>query len=439
MDYTQDEVLSFVQENDVKFVRLAFCDLFGRSRNIAIMADELPRAFHGGVSFDASAVPGFMKIQESDLFLQPDPATLAVLPWRPQQGRVARLLCDVHRPDGKLFEGGTGRELLRSTVQEAYDMGLSCQVGVECEFYLFQMDEAGCPTHIPQDRAGYLDMAPKDKGENVRREICLMLEQMGIRPESCHHEAGPGQNEIVLRHTGALEAADWVATLKPLIRAVAARNGLHACFLPKPLPDFSGSGMHINMSLFTAGGNLFRVGGEQHSPQAESFIAGILRRAVELTALLNPMPNSYQRLGQHEAPGFVSWSHQNRSQLIRIPAAQGEYARMELRSPDPSCNPYLAIALLLKAGLQGIEDGLPLEQSSRLDLYSAGDGETARYARLPQTLLEAVEAAEQSAFVQQALPQRARETLFAAQRAACQKAVPCQGRGAPLEDLLFDI
>ncbi len=412
MDYTVAEVLQFVEENDVKFIRLQFCDMFGAVKNIAIMADELPRAFEMGVSFDASAVKGFMNMEECDLYLHPDPSTLAVLPWRPQQGRVARFFCDVKRADGENFEGD-GRTLLKAAVKRAADKGYVCEIGSECEFYLFELDENGNPTKRPHDRAGYLDVAPLDRGENVRREICLTLESMGIKPESSHHEQGPGQNEVDFRHADALTAADNLVTFKTIVKTMANRNGLYASFLPKPLEDFSGNGLHINLSLLRGGLNLFKIGSNEHSQEAESFIAGILQRVREITLFLNPLMNSYQRFGLFEAPKYISWSHQNRSQLVRIPAEGGAAARMELRSPDPSCNPYFALALLIHAGLDGIEQGLELCAPANVNLYEADSATLSGFESLPETLLEAVHVARSSDFVKKYLPEKAAEKIFA--------------------------
>ena len=404
LNYTQQEVLQFVQENDVKFIRLAFCDIFGMMKNISIMAAELERAFDSGISFDASVVRGFMNVEESDLLLFPVPATLEVLPWRPQQGRVARFFCEIRHPNGRHFNGDS-RFLLQQTAEKMAGLGYRCQIGAECEFYLFEMDEHGQPTKIPHDQAGYLDIAPLDKGENVRREICLTLEEMGIRPESSHHEQGPGQNEIDFRYAEALLAADQLVTFKSVVKTIAAQNGLFASFLPKPLAHYSGSGMHINMSLAKNGVNIFRTDGQGHSPEAEHFIAGILSRITEITLFLNPLTNSYARFGQFEAPKYVTWSHQNRSQLIRIPAASGEQARMELRSADPACNPYLAFALLIEAGLEGIEQKRPLKAPSNFNIYQAAAKQMADVQALPATLAEAIAITKRSSFVKRVLPE----------------------------------
>lgn len=402
MTATVGEVLEFVKENDVKFIRLAFCDLLGRQKNISIMPDELPGAFERGIAFDAHAIKGFTDITKSDLLLVPDPATLSVLPWRPQQGRVVRFYCDIKNPDGSTFWGDT-RGILKSVLNNIDNKGYSCMVGAECEFYLFKTDENGEPTTIPFDSGGYLDVSPLDKGENVRREICLCLEEMGIKPETSHHEQGPGQNEIDFKFSDALSSADNLVTFKQVVKSIAARNGLFASFSPKPLPDKSGSGLHINLSLVQNGYNVFKLDGNEHSKVTESFIAGVLEKTPEITAFLNPLPNSYERLGSFEAPKYVSWSHGNRSQLVRIPAAQDERMRMELRSPDPATNPYLAFALVISAGFYGVENNLPLPESINVDLYNADKSITDKLVRLPGSLEDALMLVEKSDFIKSIL------------------------------------
>lgn len=398
MNSTVTDILDFVKENDVKFIRLSFCDLLGSQKNISIMPDELTEAFENGIPFDAHAIKGFTDITKSDLFLVPDPSTLSVLPWRPQQGRVARFICDIKNPDGSVFWGDT-RQILKSVLRSAEDKGYSCMVGAECEFYLFKTDENGDPTNIPFDNGGYLDVYPLDRGENVRREICLCLEDMGIKPETSHHEQGPGQNEIDFKFSDALSCADNFITLKQVVKSIAARNGLFASFSPKPLPGKSGSGLHINLSLSQRGSNIFKLGSGGSSEIAESFIAGVLQKAPEITAFLNPLPNSYERFGAFEAPKYVSWSHGNRSQLIRIPAARGERMRMELRSPDPATNPYLAFALVISAGFYGAENKLPLPEGLNVDLYAADSIVTDTLAHLPQNMEEALNLVKKSDFV----------------------------------------
>ena len=398
MNSTASEVLEFVKENDVKFIRLSFCDIFGTQKNISIMADELESAFETGVSFDAHAIRGFRDITRSDLLLFPDPVTLAVLPWRPGPGRVARFYCDIKNPDGSAFSHD-GRVILKQVVKRAENMGYVCKIGAECEFYILKTDEDGEPTGITLDRGGYLDISPLDKGEDIRREICLTLEEMGIKPEASHHEQGPGQNEIDFKFSDALSCADNLQAFKSVVKAIAARNGLFASFMPKPMLDAAGSGLHINLSLTQNGLNVFKNASEGHSHIAESCIAGILAKTPEITLFLNPLINSYERFGRFEAPKYVSWSHQNRSQLIRIPAAIGEKVRMELRSPDPSLNPYLAFALIIAAGLDGIENNAILPPAVDEDLYTADENITKTLARLPDSLEKAIVLAENSAFV----------------------------------------
>ena len=397
MTTTTHEVLEFVKENDVKFIRLAFCDLLGVQKNMSIMPEELPSAFENGVLFDAHAIKGFRDVTKSDLLLFPDPATLMVLPWRPGPGRVIRLYCDIRNPDKSVFQGDS-RYLLKRVIERCDQMGYVCKIGAECEFYLFKTDENGDPTKETLDNGGYLDISPLDKGENIRREICLSLEEMGIKPETSHHEQGPGQNEITFKFSDVLEAADNLLTFKSTVKAVAARNGLFASFMPKPMLNKSGSGLHVNMSLYQNGFNIFRNDGK-HSKIAESFIAGILEKTPDMTLFLNPIANSYERLGKDEAPKYVSWSHQNRSQLVRIPAAIKEKVRMELRSPDPSINPYLGFALILSAGLDGIDNKLSLPSAIDVDLYKADESIIRNLVLLPDTLDKAIELAKNSNFI----------------------------------------
>lgn len=392
--YSYDEVMTYCQEEDVKFIRLAFCDLTGRQKNIAIMPEELGRAFRYGISFDASAIPGFGDEVRSDLFLFPDPSTLSVLPWRSAQGQVVRMFCDIRRPDGSPFERDS-RRLLKKAVEAAKEMGITCYFGAEFEFYLFRTGENGEATRIPYDNAGYMDIAPEDKGENVRREICLTLVDMGIRPEGSHHEEGPGQNEIDFRYSDALTAADNAVTFQAVVKTIAMQSGLSACFSPKPLPDQSGNGLHINMSLQ----------GAKDQRQRDAFMAGILRHVREITAFLNPTEESYLRLGEKKAPRYVTWSPENRSQLIRIPAARGDAVRFELRSPDPGANPYIAYALLIYAGLEGIRTESSLCPPVNVNLFTAGPEVTDSLEALPASLPEALELARRSPLVARYMPE----------------------------------
>ncbi len=392
MNYSKEEVMQYVAEEDVKFIRLAFCDVFGKQKNISIMPEELPRAFEHGIAFDASAIAGFGDEAHSDLFLHPDPETLTWLPWRPEHGKVVRMFCAVSYPDGTPFACDT-RGLLKKAVADARAAGYTFSFGAEQEFYLFELDEKNAPTKIPYDRAGYLDIAPEDKGENVRREICLTLEQMGIRPESSHHEEGPGQNEIDFRYTEALAAADNVMTFQTVVRTVARRNGLYADFSPKPLLNAPGNGFHVNWSVKP-----------DDQKKQESMIAGVLDKIVPMTVFFNPVDASYERLGQMKAPRFVSWSRENRSQLVRIPAAAKEYRRAELRSPDPAANPYIAFTLMIRAGLYGAEKGLSLPAPVDLNLFQAESAKTGALTRLPDTLVKAKAAAKGDEWLKTMLP-----------------------------------
>ena len=393
MKYSKDEVIQYVQEEEVAFIHLAFCDVFGRQKNISIVPDQLPRAFEYGIAFDASAIAGFGDEARSDLLLRPDPETLMLLPWRPEQGQVVRMLCSVVYPDGRPFECDA-RALLRNTVELARERGYSFLFGAEQEFYLFRLDEEGNPTRLPHDRAGYMDIAPDDRGESIRREICLTLARMGIFPECSHHEEGPGQNEIDFRYSDPLAAADNVMTFQSIVKFIAQRNGLYADFSPKPLPDAPGSGFHINMSVQGADGG----------DHLYEMVAGVLDKVGEMTAFLNPVEASYARFGGHKAPQYISWSRENRSQLVRIPAAVGEYRRAELRSPDPAANPYLAFTLMIRAGLRGIEEGLELPPAADLNLYQADARTLARFGRLPGNLQSARSTAAGSEFIRKALP-----------------------------------
>ena len=392
--YTPEEVMQFVQEEDIKFIRLAFCDVYGKQHNVAIMPSELKRAFEFGIAIDASAVGGFGGEIRSDLLLHPDASTLIQLPWRPEQGKLVRMFCDISYPDGKAFERDP-RSILKKAVAYAAEQGYSFAFGAEMEFYLFKVDEKGEPTKIPYDHAGYMDIAPDDKGENIRREICLMLEQMGIRPETSHHESGPGQNEIDFRYSDPLTAADNAITFHAIVRTVAAQNGLCADISPKPLANWDGNGMHINVS----------ARGNGKPDPLPCVIAGILEKIEEMTLFLNPCEESYRRLGHDKAPRYVTWSAENRSQLIRIPAAVGEYRRAELRSADPMTNPYIAYALLIYAGLYGIENNLYLPPASDFNLYTASAEALAALRKIPGSLYEAAAIASASAFIKDHLPE----------------------------------
>lgn len=393
MKYSKQEVLQYIQEEDVKFIRLTFCDVFGKQKNISIMPQELSRAFEYGIAIDGSAIIGFGDETHSDLLLHPDAETIMTLPWRPEHGRVVRMFCNISYPDGKPYECDS-RSLLIQAVKYAKEAGFHFAFGSEQEFYLFNLDEKDNPTKEPYDNAGYMDIAPEDKGENIRREICLTLEQMGIRPESSHHEEGPGQNEIDFRYSDPITAADNVMTFQTIVRTVAHRNGLFADFSPKPLENKPGNGFHINMSVKSLDG----------SENLHYMIAGVLDKIEDITAFLNPTKQSYDRFGTHKAPKYISWSSENRSQLVRIPAAVGEYRRAELRSPDSTANPYLAFTLLIYAGLYGIENKLELPMVADINLFKAGEETLKKYKKLPQNLKSACKIAENSDFIKKHIP-----------------------------------
>ena len=401
MKYTEQEVKQFVEEEDVKFIRLAFCDVFGKQKNISIMPGELDRAFEYGIAIDAWSIAGFDSEIRSDLFLHPDPSTLAILPWRPEHGRVVRMFCSITWPDGKPFECDT-RKILTDAVKAAEKEGCSFSFGSELEFYLFKLDDNGDPTKEPYDNAGYMDIAPDDKGENIRREICITLEQMGIYPESSHHEEGPGQNEIDFRYSDPLTAADNAVTFRSVVKTIANRNGIYADFSPKPIENRPGNGMHINFSVKDSSGNSL----------TEAAIAGVIKNISDMTLFMNPCENSYERLGKNKAPRYISWSAENRSQLIRIPAAFGEFRRAELRSPDPTANPYIVYALMIYAGLDGIKSGLSLPPAADVNLYKAPAETLDKFKKLPASLNEAKEAAESSGFIAKYLPVSVASSYF---------------------------
>lgn len=395
MKYSNQEVMQYIHEEDVKFIRLAFCDVFGKQKNISIMPEELPRAFEYGIAIDASAIEGFGDETHSDLLLHPDADTLMPLPWRPEHGSVVRMFCTISYPDGKAFKCDS-RSILKQAVYDAQQAGYQFFFGSEQEFYLFNLDDNGNPTKEPYDCAGYMDIAPDDKGENIRREVCLTLEQMGIQPESSHHEEGPGQNEIDFRYSTPLNAADNAMTFQTVVKTVARHNGLYADFSPKPLKNKPGNGFHINMSVKAS---------DDNSDNMPFIIAGILEKISDMTVFLNPLENSYKRFGHNKAPRYISWSGQNRSQLVRVPAALGEYKRAELRSPDPSANPYLAFALIIYAGLYGIQNKLELQKPADINLYTADSDTLSQFKQLPVNLKSACDAAAGSQFIKEHIPE----------------------------------
>ncbi len=392
--YMFEDVMDYVREEDVKFIRLAFCDIFGKEKNIAVMPDELERAFTDGISFDASAITGFGTEVKSDLFLKPEPSTLSILPWHMPHGQVVRMFCDICTPNGEHFEKDC-RHILKEAVKYAKSRGFTFMFGSEFEFYLFKTDENGVKTESTIDNGGYMDIYPEDRGEHVRREICYSLLDMGIKPESSHHEEGPGQQEIDFQYSDAMTAADNATTFKAVVKAIAMTNGVFADFSPKPLTGESGNGLHINISVQS-------VDGKDYS---EHVMAGIMKYINEISLFLNPTEESYLRLGEKKAPKYITWSPENRSQLIRIPAAKGRYTRIELRSPDPTANPYLAFALLIYAGMDGIENKLKAELPTNQNLFTADAEITNKLKTLPKNLSEAYKLANESSFVAEHLPE----------------------------------
>ena len=417
---TKQDILRLAEEEDVRFIRLQFTDMLGHIRNMAITVSTLEEALDNKCMFDGSAIMGFADIEESDLFLYPDPDTFTIFPWRPHQGKVARLICDVHTPDGKPLAYDS-RLILKRAVKEAADMGYTFNVGVECEFFLFKTDDEGRPLPVPHDEATYFDISPIDCGENCRRDICLTLEEMGYEVEASHHELARGQHEIVLRYNDALSMADTLVTFRMVAKTLAKRNGLHATFMPKPFEGEPGNGMHLSLSLSKDGKNIFCGSGAQGlSDTAHKFIAGLLKYTPDISCITNPTVNSYKRfIPDFEAPCYISWSGKNRSLLVRVPSRTGSNARIEYRSPDPTANPYLALAACLKAGLKGISENLPLPPSVDVNIYKLSDKEREAIGvkNLPISLNEAVAAASSSDFITELLGADMKNKYLAAKAA----------------------
>ena len=408
MGHTKEDIIRLVEDEEIEFIRMQFVDIFGQLKNVAITASQIEKAVNNQIMFDGSSIEGFTRINESDQCLYPDLNSFTIFPWRPSQGKVARLICDVYNPDGTPFVGDP-RGVLRRVLRRAQDMGFDTfNIGPELEFFLFETDEMGRATTITRDEAGYFDLGPLDHGESTRREVCMNLEEMGFEIEASHHECAIGQHEIDFKYVDAMDGADKIMTLKLAVKTLAQKNGLHATFMPKPVYGVAGSGMHLNMSLFKDGRNVFydEGGQRQLSKTARSFIAGLLCHADGFTALTNPLVNSYKRLGAgYEAPRYKAWSSGNRSTLIRIPSVRGQSTRVELRSPDPSCNPYLAVAACLAAGLDGIAQGLEPPEEISGDVYAMDDAARAaqNIGALPETLKDALDAMEQDRLIMDVL------------------------------------
>lgn len=418
--YTKKDIIRLVEEEDVEFIRLQFTDMFGTMKNVAITSNQLEKALENECMFDGSSIEGFVRIEESDMYLYPDLDTFVIFPWRPQQGKVARIICDVYRPDGKPFAGDP-RYVLHRVVEEAKEMGYTLNVGPECEFFLFHTDDDGQPTTISHEKAGYFDLGPIDLGENARRDMVLTLEDMGFEIEASHHEAAPAQHEIDFKYDEAIATADNIMTFKLAVKTIAKRHGLFASFMPKPKYGINGSGMHINMSLEKDGKNIFFDENDQMqlSKEAYYFIGGIMEHVKGMTAITNPLVNSYKRLVPgYEAPIYIAWSATNRSPLIRIPAARGEGTRVELRCPDPSANPYLALAVCLAAGLDGIRKQIMPPAAVVKNVYEMrlDEKKAEGIEALPATLSEAVDELEKDEYILEVLGDHISRNYIAAKR-----------------------
>lgn len=419
--YTKEDIIKLVEENGVRFIRLQFTDIFGSLKNVAITEKQLKKALDNEIMFDGSSIDGFVRIEESDMYLRPNLDSFVIFPWRPQQGKVARLICDIYRPDGTPFDGDP-RYALRRAIADAAELGYEMNVGPECEFFLFETDENGHATTITQDKAGYFDLAPTDRGENARRDMTLALEEMGFEIEASHHEVAEGQNEIDFKYGPALETADKIMTFKLVVKSIAQRHGLHASFMPKPIFGINGSGMHVNMSLFKDGKNAFADPSDKNglSKIAYHFIAGLLKHIKGLSAVTNPLVNSYKRLVPgYEAPVYLAWSCSNRTALIRVPASRGAGTRVELRCPDPSANPYLVLAVLLQAGLDGIKNNLEVENETVANIFAMTDSQRkeAGIDNLPNNLYEAVNFMKESELAKSALGEHIYENYVEAKEA----------------------
>ncbi|MGD6816066.1 type I glutamate--ammonia ligase [Metabacillus sp. 84] len=406
--YTKEDIVKLVEENNVKYIRLQFTDILGTIKNVEIPVSQLEKALENKMMFDGSSIEGFVRIEESDMNLYPDLDTFVIFPWTSEKGKVARFICDIYNPDGTPFEGDP-RANLKRVLGEMEELGFTdFNLGPEPEFFLFKLDERGEPTLELNDKGGYFDLAPTDLGENCRRDIVLELEEMGFEIEASHHEVAPGQHEIDFKYASAIRACDDIQTFKLVVKTIARKHGLHATFMPKPLFGVNGSGMHCNLSLFKEGKNAFfdETGDLQMSDTARQFIAGIIKNATGFTAVTNPTVNSYKRLVPgYEAPCYVAWSARNRSPLIRIPASRGISTRVEVRSVDPAANPYLAMAVLLAAGLDGIKNGLTPPKPIDRNIYVMNKEERLEngIVDLPSTLAGALEALKSNEVIVKAL------------------------------------
>lgn len=420
-NYTRKDILRLVEEEDVGFIRLQFTDIYGTLKNVAITTGQLERALNNECMFDGSSIEGFSRIEESDMYLRPDLNTFTIFPWRPQQGKVARFICDIYRPDGTAYESDP-RQVLENVIRETEEMGYQFVVGPEFEFFLFHQDDDGTPTTTTHEKAGYFDLGPLDLGENARRDMVLTLEDMGIEIEASHHEMAPAQHEIDLKYEEALETADNMVTFRMVVKTIAKRHGLHATFMPKPKYGINGSGMHLNMSLSRDGENIFSDENDEHglSQEAYYFIGGLMKHIKAITFITNPLVNSYKRLVPgYEAPTYIAWSANNRTPLIRIPESRRSGKRIELRSPDASANPYLALAVCLAAGMKGIREKIlpPKEISQNIFELNEEEKKALGIECLPGSLMEAVEEFEKDAFIQKVLGEELSQKFIKAKKA----------------------
>ena len=419
-NYTREDILQLVEEEDVAFIRLQFTDIFGMMKNMAVTVSQLEKALDNRCMFDVSSVEGLSCEEDSDMYLYPDPRTFEIFPWRPQQGKVARLICDVYRPDGTPYEVDP-RYVLKKAIAEAAEEGYTMNVGPECEFFLFHTDDDGLPTTLTHEKAGYFDVGPLDLGENARRDMVLTLEDMGFEITSSHHEIAPAQHEIDFRYDEALVTADNLMTFKMVVKTIAKRHGLHATFMPKPRTETYGSGMHINLSLNRNGVNAFQSADDKNGLSREGyyFIGGLMKHIKAITCITNPTVNSYKRfVPGYDAPVYIGWSSKTRGPLIRVPSGRGENTRIELRSPDSTANPYLALAVLLMAGLDGIRNKIEPRHSidRNIQKMTRQQREELKIDELPRTLKDAVDELEKDEFIQQVLGKDLAEKIIRARR-----------------------
>lgn len=405
---SKEDVLYYCKELNVRFIYLQLTDILGVLKSITIPVSQLSKALDNQLMFDGSSIEGYVRIEESDMYLRPDPTSFSIFPWRSkEEGMEARLICDVYNPDGTPAQG-CPRSALKKVVKEASEMGFQYKVGPEMEFFLFHTDDKGAPTLHTQDRASYFDLSPVDRGENARRDMVITLEDMGFEIEAAHHEVAPGQHEIGFKYTDPVKTGDNILTCKHVVRVMAQKHGLHASFMPKPLSGIAGSGMHCHQSLFMGDQNIFYDSQtpSQLSDIALQFLAGILHHAKAITAITNPTVNSYKRLvSGFEAPVYIAWSEHNRSPLLRVPAKRGISTRLELRSPDPTCNPYLAMAVMLKAGLDGINKKMVPPDPVEQNIYELDNRERIKLGidSLPNNLKEALDELDKDEVIQDAL------------------------------------